>query len=243
MRVHVFQHVPFEGPAEIGRWLERRGVTPTFTRLFAETALPPVETVDWLVVMGGPMSVNDEATLPWLGPEKAFIARAIQRGATVLGVCLGAQLIADVLGGKVTRNREREIGWFPVTHAAGAEKHPLGSCFPAQAEVFHWHGETFSLPAGAAHLLRSAACEHQAFAVGDRVLGLQFHLEMTAASARALVENAGDDLKPGPFVQDAAIMLAEPDRFGRANKILDRVLSALWQKTASQTGDKLSPPR
>ncbi|HTB80288.1 MAG TPA: type 1 glutamine amidotransferase [Opitutaceae bacterium] len=233
MRVHVFQHVPFEGPAEIGRWLERRGVTPTFTHFFAETALPPVETVDWLVVMGGPMSVNDEATLPWLRQEKDFIARAIQRGATVLGVCLGAQLIADVLGGKVTRNREREIGWFPVTRTAGAEKHPLGSCFPAQADVFHWHGETFSLPAGATHLLRSAACEHQAFAVGDRILGLQFHLETTAASACALIDNAGDDLRPGPFVQDAATMLAEADRFEWVNKILDRVLSALWEKTAA----------
>lgn len=235
MRVHVFQHVPFEGPAEIGRWLEQRGVTPTFTYFFAEAVLPPVETVDWLVIMGGPMSVNDEATLPWLRQEKTFIARALQRGATVLGVCLGAQLIADVLGGKVTPNREREIGWFPVTHTTGAEKHPLGSCFPAQAEVFHWHGETFSLPAGAAHLLRSAACEHQAFAVGDRVLGLQFHLETTAASARALIDHAGEDLQPGPFVQDAATMLADPDRFARVNKILDRVLAALREKTVAAT--------
>ncbi|MDE3084933.1 MAG: type 1 glutamine amidotransferase [Verrucomicrobiota bacterium] len=229
MRVHVFQHVPFEGPAEIGRWLERRGVTPTFTHFFADTALPAVETVDWLVVMGGPMSVNDEATLPWLRIEKAFIAQAIARGATVLGVCLGAQLIAAALGGKVTRNREREIGWFPITRTAAAETHPLGRCFPTQAEVFHWHGETFSLPAGATHLLRSAACEHQACAVGERVLGLQFHLETTVESARALIDNAGDDLKPGPFVQTPTALLGSPGHFEKVHSILDHVLSALWK--------------
>ena len=231
MRIHIFMHVPFEGPAAIGDWFLSRGARVSFTRFFENDTPPPLETLDWLVVMGGPMSVNDEAAFPWLRTEKAFVAEAVRQGKTVLGVCLGAQLIASALGGSVGKNRVREIGWFPVTRVNEDGDHPLGRCFPSGTEVFHWHGETFSPPAGATHLLRSEGCEHQAFAVGDRVLALQFHLETTKASVRDLAAFGGDDLTPQRFVQSPEEMLADPGRFGRLHARLDCVLTALWDIT------------
>jgi len=226
MRVHVLQHVPFEGPGAIEPWLQRAGATVTFTRFFETPALPEVATVDRLVVMGGPMSVHDEAEFPWLRAEKAFLAQAIRRGAVVLGICLGAQLVAEVLGGTVSRNREREIGWFPVARAAEAAG--WGRRFPDEFVAFHWHGETFSLPPGARHLLRSAACERQAFAFGPRVLGLQFHLETTEAGIRSLVAHGRADMAAGTFVQDERRMLAGLRHLPPAQAILDRVLTGLF---------------
>jgi GMP synthase-like glutamine amidotransferase len=227
MRVQVFQHVPFEGPGAIGPWLAARGARVETTRFFADPRIPPLEACDWLLVLGGPMSVNDEATLPWLREEKRAIAAAIAAGRTVLGVCLGAQLIASALGAKVGPSREREIGWFEVERVAGPEEHPLAAALPPRAEVFHWHGETFELPAGAVHLARSAGCEAQAFALGRRVLALQFHVETTPEGARALVEQCPDDLRRGRFVQSAAEMLGDPARFERAHALLGRLLDAL----------------
>jgi GMP synthase-like glutamine amidotransferase len=229
MKVQVFQHEPFEGLGAIEPWLRGRGAEIHSTHFFAGASPPPVESVDGLVIMGGGMSVNDEATLPWLRGEKRFIAQAIARGMPVLGVCLGAQLIADVLGGRVHPNPHREIGWFRVSRVPGATAHPLGACFPKEAEVFHWHGETFTIPTGAVHLLRSAACENQAFAVGTKTLGLQFHLETTEDSVRQLITHGGEDLTGGPHVQSAETMMDSPGgRFARIHALLGRVLDALW---------------
>jgi len=227
VRVQVFQHVPFEGLGAIEPWLAARDARIETTRLFAGARIPPPEAWDWLVVMGGPMSVNDEAGLPWLREEKRAIAAAIDAGKTVLGVCLGAQLIANALGAKVGPSREREIGWFEVARVADPAAHPLAAALPPRAEVFHWHGESFDLPVGALHLARSEGCEAQAFAFGPRVLGLQFHVETTAAGARALVEQCPEDLRPGRFVQSAAQMLGDPARFERANALLARLLETL----------------
>jgi GMP synthase-like glutamine amidotransferase len=115
MRIHYLQHVPFEDSAKIGEWARDTGHTVTCTRLCDEEALPPLNSFDWLVIMGGPMNVYEHQAYPWLVPEKRLIERAIEHGKFVLGVCLGAQLAADVLGGPVTKNRYREIGWFPVS--------------------------------------------------------------------------------------------------------------------------------
>jgi GMP synthase-like glutamine amidotransferase len=224
MRVHVLQHVPFEGLGTIEPWLARRGDTVAWSRLHAGAPLPASSAFDLLVVLGGPMSVNDEGTLPWLAPEKRCVAAAIDAGKPVLGVCLGAQLIASALGAKVFPNREREIGWHPVERVEAAASSAFDGVLPARIDAFHWHGETFDLPPGAVHLARSAACEHQAFAIGDRVLGLQFHLETTPAAARALIEHCRADLAAGRFVQDGVAMLAEPARFERIGAAMERVL-------------------
>jgi GMP synthase-like glutamine amidotransferase len=190
-------------------WLRSVRAEVTSTRFFERPILPDIGEVDLLVVMGGPMSVNDEADLAWLVPEKRFIRQAIEEEKAVLGVCLGAQLIASAMGARVYPNREKEIGWFPVSSVeAGAARSVFA--FPPESPAFHWHGETFDLPAGAVHLARSAACENQAFQLGRRVIGLQFHLETTPGSARELAANCASELVPSRYVQSEEQILAAP---------------------------------
>ena len=233
LRVHSLLHVPFEGLGSIQAWLERRRAEPSATRLFdAGARLPRPDEFDWLVVMGGPMSVNDERAHPWLVPEKRLVAEAIAASKTVLGICLGAQLVASALGAKVGRNPEREIGWFPVEPTPEASRSALAPVFASPAEVFHWHGETFELPPDATLLARSAACAHQAFCLGERVLGLQFHLETTAESARALVAHCPEDLAPGRWVQSAREIVGGEARFDRINRAMGAVLDRLAERSA-----------
>jgi GMP synthase-like glutamine amidotransferase len=227
VRAHILQHVPFEGPGNIASWMAEAGMSASATHFFEKASLPELTAFDLLVILGGPCSVNDETELPWLIAEKQFIRRAIEAGKSVLGVCLGAQLIANAMGAKVYRNREKEIGWFPV---AAVPPSAAGETFvlPGSTLAFHWHGETFDLPAGAVHLARSAACEHQAFQLGRRVLGLQFHLETTPASARALVEHCGDELVPGTHVQsDAQILNVDQGVYEGANRVMTDVMNYL----------------
>ena len=227
MNLHYFQHVPFEGLGSIERWARAVGHAISATRFHCGDAVPRLDDVDWLVVMGGPMSVHDESVYPWLAEEKRFIGQAIAAGKPVLGICLGAQLIAAVLGARVYRNRQKEIGWFPIQITEDASHSALGLVRPEQLEAFHWHGDTFDLPPGAVHLARSEACEHQAFALGDRVLALQFHLETTPESAAALIEHCGDELVPAPGIQSATAMMADPQRFQGVNETMDRLLDHL----------------
>ena len=225
MRVRVFQHVSFEGLGALEPAFRKRDFEIAATRFFANEPLPAPADVDFLVALGGPMSVNDEAALPWLAPEKEFIRRHVAAGKPFLGICLGAQLLASALGARVFPNRDKEIGWFPIDGLPVRD--PAVFRFPATAAVFHWHGETFDLPPGAVHLARSRACENQAFQIG-RAIGLQFHLETTPATARALVEHARAEIIPGPFVQTEAEILAEaPERYAALHGLQDDLLDHL----------------
>ena len=225
-RAHCLQHVPFEGLGSIGPWLEAAGYAVTATRFFASPVLPDPREVNLVVAMGGPMSVNDERELPWLVEEKRFLREAIAAGKSVLGVCLGAQLIASALGARVYRNPVREIGWFPVQAAATGTRESFR--FPDSTLAFHWHGETFDLPPGTVRLARSAACDNQAFRLGRSVIGLQFHLETTPASARELVENCRAELLSSAWVQsEAEILAAPPAAYESINALLARVLAYL----------------
>ena len=136
-------------------------------------------------------------------------------------------MIANVLGARVYRNNVKEVGWWPVEREPGAGMSPLDAIFPTQIDAFHWHGETFDLPPKARRLARSEACLNQAFAFGERVVGLQFHLETTLESARGLIEGSAGDLAPGPFVQPAAEILARPERFVELNRLMSRLLATL----------------
>jgi GMP synthase-like glutamine amidotransferase len=228
MRIHCLQHVPFEGPAGIADWAEARGHELSVTRLYTGAAPPSPDAFDWLVVMGGPMGVHDEAEHPWLGAEKALLREAIASGKTIIGVCLGAQLLAEALGARVYRNAEKEIGWLPIELTGEGRASSLFGFLPGHIEVFHWHGDTFDAPPGAVHLARSQGCANQAFLWGERVLGLQFHVETTPESLRALVEHGADDIVPGPYVQSAERMLAASrEDFERINGALFGVLDRL----------------
>lgn len=227
MRAHALQHVPFEGLGGIRPLLRERGWTITSTSLWEGAAPPEPSAFDLLIVMGGPMGVYDVREHPWLVEEKRCIERAIRAGRPVLGICLGAQLIADVLGARVHRNPHREIGWFPVERTADALRSRLGRTFPETFEAFHWHGDTFDLPAGATHLARSAACERQAFSYEEYVLGLQFHIETTREGAQALLAECKNDLVPGPYVQSADEIVGRPERYEHIAPILQAAIAPL----------------
>lgn len=226
-RLHFLQHVPFEGLGSIEAWASEAGFSITSTRLFAGEMPPDPEALDWLVVMGGPMGIYDEDKHAWLAGEKRFIETTIKSGKTVLGVCLGAQLIAGVLGATVRRNPHKEIGWFPVERTEGAGGSRLSAAIPDSIEAFHWHGDTFDLPSGAVHLARSEACENQAFVYDERVVGLQYHLETTRRSAELLIENCSDELVEAPWIQTPQEMLADDSRFERINRAMANLLDIL----------------
>ena len=218
LRLHVFQHVPHEGLGALAAFFDGIGAEIAFTRLYAGELPPDESDYDFLVVLGGPMNVYEEGEYPWLAPEKAAIGEALTAGKAVLGLCLGAQLMSVALGGKVTRNAHREIGWWPVEKLPGLHTYALASCFPDRFETFHWHGDTFSIPEGATALFRSEGCAHQGFAWGERAVGLQFHPEITADAVAAWIQasdaEGGGDLEPGPYVQSAEAMQAGGDFAG-----------------------------
>lgn len=233
MRAHYLQHVPFEGLGSIEVWLRDAGYEITSTRLYESGEFPEVEGVDFLVIMGGPMSVNDRQTFPWLMSEEAFIKNVIDAGKPVLGVCLGAQLIASALGAEIFQNEVKEIGWFPI-QAVYTDEHPAFR-FPQQADVFHWHGETFNLPAGAIRLAESPVCSNQAFQLGMNVIGLQFHLETTPDSAQAMVENCRYELVDGDYIQTEKEILSVPQAlYQSTNHLMEKVLEYLDLCNVSQ---------
>lgn len=201
MRMHVLQHVPFEGPAYIRTWAEKRGHSLSYTRLFLGETMPSFDAFDWLVVMGGPMSVNDEDRYGWLVHEKEFIGGAIEAKKIVMGVCLGAQLIAAALGGRVIRNEHKEIGFFPVRLTGEGKSSGVFSALPVLFDAFHWHGETYVLPPECTVTASSDACANQAFVYGNHVFGLQFHLEATRESAGELLKHCADELVAGEYIQ------------------------------------------
>jgi GMP synthase-like glutamine amidotransferase len=224
MRAHVLQHVPFEGLGSIEPWLVARGAAIGYTRFFAQDPLPSLDKVDFLIAMGGPMSVNDETALPWLKPEKQTIRQAIARDIPVLGVCLGAQLIASALGAPVYQNPVKEIGWFPIQSTDPAGVYRL----PSECTAFHWHGETFDVPPGAVRLSGSAVCANQAFQLKTNVIGLQFHLEVTRENVEAMIENCRHELVPNAHVQTAAEILAAPaERYQRITAVMADLLGYL----------------
>jgi GMP synthase-like glutamine amidotransferase len=207
MRIHSLEHAPFEGPGRIATWANERGHTLTRTALHDGEAPPALDDFDLLVVMGGPMSIHEHRTHPWLPIEKRFLAEAIRARKPILGICLGAQLLADVLGGKVFQNPVKEIGWFPVRIL---DRSAPFTAFPERLTVMHWHGDTFTIPDGARRVAETDACVNQAFVHGDRVLGLQFHIELEKVGIEDLSAASLDEAGTAPFIQTREQLLAPP---------------------------------
>ncbi len=223
MRIHSLEHEPFEGLANIAVWANKKGHSITRTLLFNNEELPDLSGFDWLVIMGGSMNIYEEQKYPWLREEKRFIAEAIGSEKIVLGVCLGAQLIADVLGGKVSKNKYREIGWFPVTLTNETRNSPVFSAFPMKFIAFHWHGDAFNIPPGAMKVAESSACPNQAFELG-RTIGLQFHLDYSVESIEMMFENCADELVDGKYIQKPDEIISQMSNVQEINKLLNLLL-------------------
>ena len=231
MRLHFIQHVPPENPGSILIWAKEKGHTVTHTITYENETFPDLQSFDWLVVMGGPMNIYEEGDHPWLVDEKEFIKRSIAAGKVVLGFCLGSQLIADVIGGKVTANAQPEIGWMPIRWSDRASTDPLFSFFPESPVVFHWHNDTFSiLPPEAEVLAESAACNHQAFVYRERVFGFQFHLENTSEMLQGLIALSGGEMVPAAYMQSPEEVMGHPEHISQNNKWLSEFLTRLEER-------------
>ncbi|MEH2404304.1 type 1 glutamine amidotransferase [Nostoc sp.] len=194
------------------------------TKFYNGDILPSVDGLDWVIVMGGSMNIYEDDKYPWLTWEKHFLEEAIKKNKIVIDICLGSQLIADVLGSKVYKGQEKEIGWYPIQVTTEAQNYAVFASLPVSFSVFHWHGDTFDLPPGAVRLASSEVCANQAFIYGDRVLGLQFHLESTKDSVQQIVENCASELVTGKYIQKPEEMLARDDDFSNINTAMYKIL-------------------
>lgn len=203
MNIHCLQHVSFENPGIIKDWARENHHHITYTYFFKENILlPDLKNIDALVIMGGNMNVDEENKFAWLSKEKELINAAINAGKKIIGICLGSQLIVAALGGKVYPNNEKEIGFFPVQFSDTALNHPLFHHFNNPCTVFHWHGDTFDLPANAQLIASSEGCRYQAYLIGYTVLGLQFHFEISQTIIDDMLKYDGPELEEaGKYIQ------------------------------------------
>jgi GMP synthase-like glutamine amidotransferase len=222
MRAICLQHVAFEGPGALAACLEKRGVR-LFRRLVPEQGLPP-DPGDLLVVMGGPMSVNDPDS--WIADEVAFIRSAIQSGLPVLGICLGSQLMAKALGAPVRPGRALEVGMTPIWLTGAGKRDPVFGVLPESFEVFEWHGEVFELPAGAVPLAGSVVAPLQAFRYGTRAYGLLFHVEVEPDGVEALCRECAADLSRAGLTAQEVTARALP-ALPALHQIADRLVAQL----------------
>lgn len=229
MNVHYFQHVPFEGLGYIETWLKENHHHISVTKFFEKDfQLPEISEIDALIVMGGPMGVYDETQFPWLKQEKAFIKSCIQSGKNVLGICLGAQLIAGCLGAKVVSAKNKEIGWFSVFPTEECKQIAwFYELFKHNPVVFHWHGDQFEIPQNSClNLLYSGANVNQAFYYNQNIIGLQFHLEVTIESLRQMTENGKEELfHNSPYIQSKNELLTNNNHILQCNGLMDKILS------------------
>ena len=228
MRLLLLQHDPLDGPGALTDWAAEHGYSVAICLICQGEPLPPLESFDLLVSLGGPMGAYEEEKHPWLAAEKEYLRQALTAGKKILGLCLGAQLLADALGGKAFRHTCKEFGWQPIEPLEEGLTW-FGGISVFQA--FQWHGDTYSLPPGAIQLARNQAAEQQAFLIegpcGGKALGLQFHLEWTEQMAREALAEPGVAPPPSPSVQTPEEILSDLSLFDTARsrffELMDRL--------------------
>lgn len=227
--VHCIQHSERVRPLTVAEWATERGVDLRIVRVDMLGALPPVPLVERLVVLGGAMNTDQADEHPWIELEREWLREVVQQGrAKVLGICLGSQLLAEALGGRVERADVPEIGWQRIERTVEGTDDPVFSALPDAFDAMEWHGDAWTLPPGATLVATSRGCATQAFSWGEQVHAVQFHPEFTHERTRELSETTTDDLTRGGFVQSPDEFLADPERFARMRELcftlLDRAL-------------------
>jgi GMP synthase-like glutamine amidotransferase len=223
MKIHCIRHEPFEGLASIELWIRHNNHSLSYTRTYLHQRFPDEVSFDMLIIMGGTASIYERDKIPWLAAEKKFILKAVKAGKKVLGICLGAQILADLTGANVYSGLEKEIGWFPVKF--NKRELPGFSFLPARTHVFHWHGDTFDIPNGAIRLASSELTPNQGFLMGENILALQFHLEMNLTSLKKLIKACSNQLSNiNGSVQSAEKMLEFSGYFLSNNELMFRIL-------------------
>lgn len=230
LSIHALFHVPYEGLGCIEQWISKKGHILTKTEFYTNYRLPNPDSIDWLIVMGGPMGIYDDEMYPWLIEEKQYVKQAITKGKTVIGICLGSQLIADVLGAKVYPNKQKEIGWFDIRQTELSKEIDVISNFENQFPVFHWHGDTFDLPPKSTHLFFSDVCKNQGFIFNYNVLGLQFHFEVTEDSLLEMLENGADEIIEKETIQSTKQILEQKELIKSNNLKMFQILDYFERK-------------
>jgi GMP synthase (glutamine-hydrolysing) len=245
-RVLVFQHVPHEILGTFNPLLKNAGFRIRYVN-FGRTpdAQPDLTKYDGLIILGGPMCVDQSKEHPHLLTEMNAIEMAMQREMPVFGICLGAQLIAKTLGAKVRKNPVKEIGWYDVTPTAMGEKDPLFSQFAGTEKIFQWHGDTFDIPDNAQHLATSPDCRNQAFRYGERTYGLQFHLEVDAPMITRWLNtpSMAGEINAEDGIDSAQISTATPTHIGRTSELGNRLFGAWIELFSSRVRRVAMPSR
>ena len=231
MKIHCIRHEPFEGLASIESWVRSNGYKLTYTRTYIHQRFPDDITFDLLIIMGGTTSVYDGGINLWLTAEKKFIQKVINAGKKVLGICLGAQILADLLGAKVYPGTAKEIGWFPVHF--NKKEVPGYSFLPEQLTVFHWHGDTFDIPQGAIRLASSKLTPNQGFLLGDKILAMQFHLEMNLNGLKKIIKACARELCTNEeCVQHQEMILSQTELIDVNNRLVFKILDLFAVSTS-----------
>ncbi|MPN01054.1 hypothetical protein SDC9_148254 [bioreactor metagenome] len=224
MKIHVLQHSALNTLGSIEEYARTRNYPLESTRFYKTANPPALDSFDLLIIMGGHMGIYDYEENPWLRDEKAFIKMAVDSGKSVLGICLGAQLLADVLGARVYENRHMEMGWFPIKAAEAENKPEFLEGLPEEITVFHWHARTFDIPDGAIHLFRSVGCENQGFIYGGRVVAFQFHPEATDERIKIMIGRFGLEIEGEPFIQKKEEMTGREEYLAGTKEFMFRML-------------------
>ena len=237
MRTHCIMHVPSEGPGYLKEWLDGKNESLTIWPLYQNPVLPDPGIVDFLIVMGGPMNIYDSENYPWLDAEKSFLRLCIEQGKKILGICLGAQLLADVLGTDIYPCNSKEIGWFPLTIEKEVCSNFIFRQLPETFTAFHWHGETFNITEGARRIGSSEACINQGFILNEQVLAFQFHLEITPDLVKQLIRHGRNELDNSPFVQEESLLIKGLSNRHNNRKILFSMLDVFFVDILTDTSD------
>jgi GMP synthase-like glutamine amidotransferase len=226
MKIHCIRHEPFEGIGSIELWVQENNHHLSYTRTYLHQSFPDDIGFDMLIIMGGSASVYDGSKVPWLADEKNFIRKAINANKKILGICLGAQILADVYGAKVYRDISNEVGWFPIQfNTRELIDYPF---VPEHITAFHWHGDTFDIPEGAIRIASSEHTRNQGFVIRNNIVALQFHLEMNLSSIRKIIKALGRKLdKNEKFVQSASAIFEQADHHIACHQLLCKILDNL----------------